>query len=164
MSWLSENGLALYGAVTGTAALLITFFSHRHNVKKDQIKLSVSYTDHPRKSENIERLNSDYSEHPWEKPNIVEIYEVTVRNLGSVPAPLHDVGVIDKDGNKYQALVSRRLSQMNLLQRLPEFDGESLEPRAAKTFSVYLRRDEPVFLPVLAYAIDQTGKEWKGRA
>lgn len=164
MSWLSENGLALYGAVTGTAALLITFFSHRHNVKKDQIKLSVSYADHQNKSQNIERLTTDNSENPFDKPNLVEVYTVTVRNLGSISAPLHDVGVIDKNGNKYQALISHRMSQMNLLQPLSESVDEPLEPRAAKKFSIYLRRDETLFLPVSAYAVDQTGKEWIGRA
>lgn len=164
MLWLSENGLALYGAVTGTAALLITFFSHRHNVKKDQIRLSVSYSDHQNKSQNIERLTSNNSENTFDQPNLVEIYTVTVRNLGSIPAPLHDVGVIDKSGNKYQALISHRMSQMNFLQPLSESVDEPLEPRAAKRFSIYLRRGEAVFSPVSAYAIDQTGKEWIGRA
>ncbi|TDY03004.1 hypothetical protein [Thiohalophilus thiocyanatoxydans] len=162
MSWLSENGLALYGSVTGTAALLITFFSHRHNVKKDQIKLSVSYAGHQNKSKNIELLNTDNSENTWDKPNLVEVYTVTVRNLGSISAPLHDVGVMDKDGKKHQALVNHQMS--HFLQSLSESHSETLEPRAAKTFSVYLRRGESVFLPVLAYAIDQTGKEWKCRA
>lgn len=163
MSWLSENGLALYGAVTGTAALLITFLNHLHSVKKDQIKLSVSYAEHPNKAENLERLNAENID-PWDQPNIVEIYRVTVRNLGSIPAPLHDVGIIDKDGNKRQALVSRRMSQMNLLQPVSESDTEPLEPRASKAFSIYLRKDEPIFSVVSAYAIDQTNKEWIGRA
>ncbi len=164
MPWLSENGLALYGAVTGTAALLITFFSHRHNVKKEQIKLSVSYTDHPKKSENIERLNAENEDSPWQKLNIVEVYTVTVRNLGSIPAPLHDVGVKDKNGDKHQVLVRRRDSEFSIVEPIHESDVEPLEPMSARTFSVYLRRDEPVFSAVAAYAIDQTGKEWKGRA
>jgi hypothetical protein len=161
MSWLGGNELALYGAVIATIALLITFFGYRYNVKKDQIKLSLSYADHPNKSKNIECLYTDNSEKPWDQAKLVEVYTVTVRNLGSIPAPLHDVGVIDKDGKKYQALVSHPMSHTILLQSLTESDNEPLKPRAAKTFSVYLRRGEPFFLPVSAYAIDQTGKEWK---
>jgi hypothetical protein len=163
MSWLNENGLALYGAVTGTAALLITFLSHRHSVNKDQIKLSVTYTEHPNKAENIERLNAENID-PWDQPNIVEFYTVTVRNLGSIPAPLHDVGIIDKDGNKHQALVRQRMSQINLLQPVSESGSEPLEPRASKSFSIYPRKGEPIFSVVSAYAVDQTNKEWSGRA
>lgn len=164
MTWLNQNALALYGAITGTVALLVSFFSHRYNVKKDQIKLDVSYAPHPDQAKNIERLNTEDSESPWDRPNVVEVYLVTVRNLGSIPAPLGDVGVSDKAGKKYQALVSRRFSQMSLLQPLSESNVESLEPRAARTFSVYLRRDEPMFTAVSAYAIDQTGKAWQVRA
>jgi hypothetical protein len=161
--WFTENGLALYGAVTGTAALLITFSSHRLNVKKDQIKLAISYAEHSEKSENIERLNTQNTERPWDQPQIIEVYVITVRNLGSIPAPLDEVGIIDNDGNKHQALVRARMSQMNLLQPITESNVEPLEPRAARTFSVYLRRDEPTFSAVSAYAIDQTGKKWSGR-
>lgn len=161
MSWIIENGLALYGAVTGTAALMISFFNYRHKVKKDQIKLSISFMEHPQKTENIERLNNKDIEHPWEQPHVVEVYLVTVRNLGSVSAPLHDVGVVDKDGYKHQASITLHYSQMSLLKHLPEIDTEALEPRGSKTFSVYLHRDEPQFAAVSAYAIDQTGKEWK---
>lgn len=164
MSWLIENGIALYGAITGTVALAITFISHRHSVKKDQIKLAVSYSEHPKKSENIERLNTKHSDQPWEQPHIVEVYVVTVRNLGSIPAPLHDVGVMDKAGKRYQVLVGRRSSQFNILQPIPECNVEPLEPRSARTFSVYLHRDETIFMPEYAYAIDQTGKEWRAHA
>jgi len=49
MSWISENGLALYGAVTATVALMISFFNYRYKVKKDQIKLAISFMEHPKK-------------------------------------------------------------------------------------------------------------------
>ncbi|MGY0800184.1 hypothetical protein ACW7G0_14190 [Lysobacter sp. A286] len=164
MTWINQQGLALYGAVTGTVALLISFFSYRHNVKKDQIKLDVSCAPHRDQAKNIEHLNTENPESPWDRPNLVEVYLVTVRNLGSIPAPLGDVGVCDGAGKKYQALVGRQLSQMRLLQPLSESNVESLEPRAARIFSVYLRRDEPMFTAVSAYAIDQTGKAWQVRA
>jgi len=162
MSWLVENGLALYGAITGTIALLISFVSHRHNIKKDQIKLAVSYSEHPNKTENIESLNCVNTEHPWNQQKFVEVYLVTVRNLGSISAPLQDVGVMDKEGRKYQALVRSPFNNMNFLQPLTKSNSEALEPKAAKTFPVYLNRGEPIFTAVSSYATDQTGKEWRG--
>lgn len=162
MSWISQNSLALYGAVTGTIAILISFFNYRYNVKKDQIKLNVSYKEHPNKTENIELLISTRMKDSWEQLNCLEVYLVTIRNLSNIPIPIHDVGVIDEHGNIHQALIISHFSQMNLLKSLPETsDTEALKPKASKTFSVYLSRDEAPFTAISAYVIDQTGKEWK---
>lgn len=165
MSWLSQNGLALYGAVTGFAAIAISYFAYRHNVGRDKIRLAVSHHNHPRQAENITRLiGSGDSDKPWNQTSIVEIYEVVVRNLGSVPAPLDDVGIVDSQGARHGALVSRRVSHMGLLEPFAKSDICILEPRTSVQFSVYLRRDEKLFQAVEAYAVDQTGKEWRTHA
>jgi hypothetical protein len=164
MTWLTENGLSLYGAITGTSALLVSFFGYRHNAKKDQIKLALSCAAHPEQAENFSRLNAMPSENSRDRPHFAEVYLVTVRNLGSIPAPLDDVGVMGSDGKKHQVLVSRRTSQMSFLVPLSNSDTGPLAPRASKTFSVYLKRDEPMFSAISAYAIDQTGKAWRVRA
>jgi hypothetical protein len=165
MSWLSQNGLALYGAVTGSTAIAISYFSYRHNVGRDKIRLAVSHRNHPQQAENIARLNdSGDSDKPWNQPSIVEIYEVVVRNLGSVPAPLDDVGIVDSQGTKHGALVSRRVSHMGLLEPIAKSDTCILAPRTSAKFSVYLRRDEQLFQAAAAYVVDQTGREWRTRA
>jgi hypothetical protein len=165
MSWLSQNWLAFYGAITGSIALVISYFTYRHNVVRDRIRLEVSVRNHPYQAKNVERLNApEDSKEPWNRPSIVEVYEVVVRNLGSVPAPLDSVGVVDPQGSKHEALVPRHVSRMNLLEPVAKSDSCVLAPRAAGMFSVYLKRDEPFFHAEAAYAIDQTGKEWCRRA
>lgn len=164
MGWLSENGLALYGAVTGSAALAISYFGHRHNIKKDTIKLAVSLQPHPNQSQNIENMLSTNGKEPWEHVNLTEVFLVTVRNLGSVPAPLEDVGVITNKGEKEHALVSKNHSSGSFLYKVGESHIEALEPKGSRVFSVYLRREQPIFPVVSAYAIDKTGKIWSSRA
>lgn len=162
MSWISQNSLALYGAVTGrTIAIVISFFNYRYNVKKDQITLNVSYKEHPKKTENIDLLIDTSMKEPWEQLSCVEVYLVTIRNLSNISIPLHDVGIIDEHGKIHQALINCQFSQMIFLKPLSETDAEALKPKASKTFSVYLSRNEAPFNAISAYAIDQTGKEWK---
>ena len=56
--WISENWLALYGAVIGTVALIINLSRFFHTLGKDKVKLRVTAEEHPNKSENeIELAN-----------------------------------------------------------------------------------------------------------
>lgn len=148
MLWISQNYLALYGAVTGTIAILISFFNYRYNVNKDQIKLVISCKEHPMKTENIELLINSSTNNSWDRSDVAEVYLITVRNFSNIPVPLDDVGVIDEHKNKHHIS--------------PKTDIETLKPKSSKTFSVYLWRDEALFMAKSAYVIDQTGKEWKG--
>ena len=96
--------------------------------------------------------------------NMTEVFLVTVRNLGSVPAPLEDVGVITEKGAKEHALISKHHSSGSLLYKVGESGIEALEPKGSRTFSVYLRREHPMFSAVSAYVVDGTGKTWYSRA
>lgn len=164
MGWLIENGLALYGAIAGTAALGISYLSHRHNVDKDSIKLSVSFAPHPRQLENIERMLATDGSKPWEQPNLTAVALVTVRNLGVSDAPLDDVGIFTSDGEKISALVSRENDQSLHLYSVKDAKISALPPKSSQTFPVYLRRGQPMFKPRSAYAVDQTGKIWGSHA
>lgn len=163
INWFSANWLACYGAFTGTLALAISYLGYRHAVNKDAIKLAVSFSEHPNKEENIRDMLSTDGKEPWEQPNLTEVYLVTVKNLGSVPAPLEDAGVITSSGEKKYALTSSLDSHGNILRRISESKLEPLIPQSAKTFKVYLKREDAVFEAKQAYVIDQTGKLWCSR-
>lgn len=164
MSWLIENGLALYGAVTGTAALGISYLGYRHNKKRDAIKLAVSLLPHPNQRQNIADMQSTGDKEPWSRMNLTEVFLVTVRNLGSVPAPLEDVGVITDKGEKVHALVHKNLGGGSFLCEVGESCIEALEPKDSRTFSVYLKTEQPLFSVMSVYAKDRTGKTWSSRA
>ena len=167
INWITENGLALYGAVAGTIALLISYFGHRHNIERDRIKLSVDFSPHPDQTKNVEKLRI-----PKEDQNSflagpiyqVEYYVVTVRNIGAVPAPISDVWVKSVDGKIHSSLISVRLGTHSILQKLSETSIDPIEPNSCVKFSIYLRRGESEFKAISAYATDQTGKEWRSRA
>ena len=164
MSWLIANGLALYGAVTGTAALGISYLGYWHNKKRDSINLDVSLRPHPNQIQNIKDMQSTDDSGSLSHSSLKEIFLITVRNIGSVPAPLEDVGVITSKGKKEQALVQKNHGYGSFLYPVGEANIEALEPKDARTFSVYLSREQPAFTAVSAYAIDKTEKEWRSRS
>ena len=159
ISWLRDHGLALYGSITGTAALLISFFNYRHAVAKDAINLKLSHSPHPQAASNLTRLQSTDGE-PWDLANLAVLHVVTVRNVGTVPVPLEDVGIVTNTGERKQSLVPRRADDPMILGTVAEARLPPLEPRSSRNYSVYLRRGEPPFSVSRAYAIDQTGKVW----
>lgn len=164
MDWILNNGLSLYGAITGTLAIFISYLGHRHNVKKENIRLKIEYSPHPEQAENIAKLRMPNNEEkPWEggSPNLVKYFVVTVRNHGTVPAPITDVGIKSQDGKIHQALVSGRDSSPLILHNITDAAIRPIEPKSCESFNIYLRREDPEFKVIYAYAIDQTGKEWR---
>lgn len=160
LSWMHENGLALYGAVVGTAAFVMSYMAHRHTVKIDSIQLALSVAPHPQQQQHVLNLQATAAEQPWNQLNLVEVYTVTVRNIGSIPAPLESVGIITATGEEVAAAVSINC----MLTNVKDSNCSVLAPRSSQTFSIYLRRGQSLFSPVKVFAIDQTGKRWKARA
>jgi hypothetical protein len=163
MKWDLSSGLALYGAITGTLALAVTYFSHRHSLAKDKIKISVSWKPHPNQQHNIEAMLNTAEKEPWKQINLAEVFEVTVRNIGSITAPIEDVGVVTPRGRK-SALVSASSGERSILMAAAQAPISDLEPKTSRTFSIYLGREEEIFTVRSAYAIDQLGKTWHSRA
>jgi hypothetical protein len=162
-TWLRENGLALYGAITGSVALVIAFLGHRHNVSKDTIKLLVTFAEHRHRDSNIQDLLASREKSGSEKLNLVEVYVVTVRNLGHIDAPLEDVGIITASADRKCALIRSPHFGNCILERASAIELGVLAPKASSEFSVYLKQDEPVFTAKCAYVVDQTGKMWTSR-
>jgi hypothetical protein len=160
LNWTHENGLALYGAVVGTAAFAMSFMAHRHSVKIDSIQLTLSVAPHPQQQQHVLDLQATPAAQPWDQLNIAEVYTVTVRNIGSIPAPLESVGIITATGDEITAAVSNNC----MLTNVKDSNCRILAPRSSQTFSIYLKRGQTLFSPVKVFAIDQTGKRWKARA
>jgi hypothetical protein len=164
VNWLSQNGLALYGALTGTAALLINFFVFRHNLNKDKVKLAVSLTEHPMQESNIRDMEATSEKKSWEQINLTEVFVVTVRNVGNVTAHIDGVGVTTASGREIPALVGGEGGNANILEKANSKNIASMPPQSAKSFSVYLNRGEELYKVFNAYAIDQTGMVWRSNA
>lgn len=158
--WFSQNWLALLGAVTGTAALLINYLSYRHNRKKDNIDLKISFMAHPKQADNLKVLAETENNEPWDRPNAVEVYVVTVRNRGGIAAPLSRVGVMTQSGTERLALVQHG----QYTQKAMAGNVEALSAKSERDFILYLERGESMYRVSSAFAVDQTGRRWEANA
>lgn len=158
--WFLQNWLALLGAVTGSLALLVNFLSYRHNRNKDQVRLAVSFAAHPEQEENVRALVESEGKQPWDRPDLAEIYEITVRNTGNIVAPLSSVGVVAAPGVDHAAMVRHG----QFLQIASASNIAPLPAKSERKFAVYLGRGEALYTVTRAYAIDQTGKRWQSNA
>lgn len=163
IDWLSHNWLALFGAATGSLALLLNFLGYRHNLQKDKIKLSVEYKSHPRQDENISRMESTAEKQPWEQIGLVPVFVVTIRNLGNVPAPIEGVGLIIDGGRKRPSLVSSKRGVPNIIEAVSSRNVDALPPLSSRDFEIFLNRGEPLYRVSCAYVVDQTGKTWHSK-
>ena len=161
--WILNNWLALYASIVGTFALFVNLTRLIHTVKKDKTNIKLSIENHPQKSKNIDTLKSTEDSEPWNRPSIVEVYSVIIRNIGNVSAYIENVGIICERGNEHTALV-HSTSGGGLLVSLPEANLEVIEPKSSRKFHIYLRRNEEEFNAQSAFAIDSTGKKWKAKA
>ena len=157
LNWITENWLALFGAITGTVALLIHFLAYQHSRKKGEINLAVSWAPHTQREENIRTLIETEGSKDWERPAMVEVYTVTVTNLGNISAPLSRVGIVTEKGVERLALVNNG----NDLQKTSAENVQPIPPKSEQAFSLYLIRGEEQFEVMKAFAIDQTGKRWE---
>lgn len=159
-NWLAENWLALFGAVTGTFALLIHYLSYRHNRNKDEVDLAVSWAPHADHEENVRELLETEDNKPWDRPGMVEVYTVTVTNRGNINAPLSRVGIITETGVERLAHVH----DGRYMQQATARHIEPIPPKSEETFSVYLKRGDEPYQVMQAFVIDQTGKRWEVNA
>lgn len=157
MSWLSTNWLALYGAVIGTAASVVAGLTYWHNVKKEHIQLELSCQIDQRY---VELSTRGYST-AGGRHGLIAMYHLTVRNIGSVNAPLSAAGIVDTKGNKHDALEIHMAGSMSRV--VSPFFNFVLQPHTTKTFDVYHRVREGPFTAVKAYVVDGTCKEWRAR-
>lgn len=159
-SWLTQNWLALLGAVTGSFALLINYLSYRHSRKKEHISLVLSCAAHHQQVENLRTLEETKNKEAWHGPSMVEFYTVTVRNSGSINAPLAKVGVVTQSGTERTAHVVKG----QYMEESSTSNIEALPPKSERNFNIFLNRGEEPYAVSKAFVIDQTGKRWEVKA
>ena len=159
--WISNNWLALYGAIVGTIALFINLFRFFHTLKKDKVKLKVSVSPHENQKQNIERIAQNVDRPAYEKTNLAEVYVIKVRNIGNVNAFVEDAKLICKAGMERKALVHQNMGNSCILGKIKEID---ISPKSSVSFNIYLKDGEEPFVPSKAIVTDSTGKEWRVNA
>jgi len=164
--WILNNWLALYGSIVGTLALVINITRFIHTIKKDKVKLSISVSCHPDYDSNINKLKEKNYDQEWERPNLVEVYTITIRNTGAVDAYIENASIICKKNKVYNALTyySKTSSFNGLLGSISQVGTIKIEPKASKKLDVYLKADEDIFTAKYIEIEDSTGKKWNKSA
>jgi hypothetical protein len=161
--WISKNWLALYGSIVGTVALIINLSKFMHSVKKDKVKLSLSVAPHPDREANIQRFKDTGKAQPCEQAKLVEVYEITIRNKGTVVAFIEDATLICKKGSAYQAL-THYSGDPCMLGSIPQVGAIEVKPKSSVKLSIYQKREHENFTPKKVEVIDSTGKKWRKNA
>ena len=161
--WLAENALAAYGAVVGTVALLLNLARFVYDRRKDGLRLRVKSRAEGDVVSNSQRLAAPRDD-PFSSPRLLPGYVVTVYNDGHLPAALEDVGIVSADGTDSGALSHRPRANDLMLLPVGSAGLEPIPPKSSMSFTVYLTREKPTLLDVRAcYAVDRTGKRWRGK-
>jgi hypothetical protein len=156
--WLSQNALAFYAAIVGTVALALNLRKYFYDRGKDQLRLTISCVEHAERAGNLERVSAS-RENDWDGPSMLPGYLIKVINEGAVSAHIADVALVDARGRIESALVPYP-GQPNIYRTVREAPQEELVPRAARSFTIYLRRGAPRVVAAQAYVEDATGRRW----
>lgn len=149
---------------SGNGSSVFKLLAIRSCNKKNKVKLSLSVVPHAEREKSMERLISTENNEPWDdRPNVVEIYQITIRNIGNVDAHIEDAGIICQDGKIRQVLINYPGNYCTL-GHLAEVGSVTISAKASKKMSVYLNRGEDLFIAKKAFAIDSTGKKWTAKA
>lgn len=159
--WLRDNLLAAYGAVVGTIALLLNVVRFFYDRGKDSVQLRVSSRPSADLRSNAERLAAFPSD--LDAPKLLPGFSVTVYNDGLVAAHIAEVGVIDANGKDVTALVHRPRAHDMMLWPVGEAGLDPISAKSSQPFTVYLRAGQGVPTVKECFAVDKTGKRWKGR-
>jgi len=164
MNWIQENLLALYGAIVGTTALLLSFGRFWLMYQNIARKLKVASTIDSKAQKRLDELAKPPDIFSGPRPICGPIYRVTVTNPSHVAMHINDVGLMVMNGKKKSKLKAYIHSgSHNFLYHLDDAGGDDLPAGAKKSYSVWLSGDPKIPDIVCCYAEDQLGRIFKGR-
>lgn len=156
--WVIANGLALYGAVVGTAALAISLAKYIHTVRKDEVKLKISVMKHDEYDKGVEILKQNPD--PATGNGWLPAYVVRVTNLGSITAHLQEISLVCDEGSMEGLCLGRD----GFLVKVSEAPKKSIQAKDSQDYVVWNTPDTITWKPKVATVQDQTGKKWKRSA
>lgn len=160
--FISQNLLASYGAVVGTVALILNFMRYRHAVSSSKTRLKLEVIVDKLESDFEATMNPPKKKEPWEGGgrNSLVTHKVKVRNIGGVTAHIQDIWVETQNG-KSSATMPYGGSNQNIYGAVSERGNVEIAPRSSHSFSVFSDREGGYLKIKRAYAIDETGRQWR---
>lgn len=155
---ISQNLLATYGAAVGTCALVLNFMRYRNAVTNTKARLKLEIV--AKKTENAFKLEMSPPEEkaPWEGGSSLITHEVKIRNLSGVPVHIQEVWVQTQNG-RVDAMIAE--SQRNIYEPVSAQGNVRIAPRSSIRFPVFSNKEKGYLKVKRAYAIDETGKDWR---
>lgn len=160
--FISQNLLASYGAAVGTIALVLNFMRYRHAVSSAKTRLKLEVLVDKSEGEFKEAMNPPEDKKPWEGGDRKSLitHKVKVRNIGGVTAHIQDIWVQTQNGKK-AATMPYGGNQHNIYGAVSERGNVEIAPRSSQSFSVFSDKDDGYLKIKRAYAIDETGRQWR---
>ncbi len=155
-NWNWVTIIAIWGALTGSLSLWITYHSNKRNLKVESILLEGA-------QEKLNSLEEPKDIYTKDKKTIGPIYEVTVSNIGHKDVYLKEVGLIYKNQNKRQTLLATTPSHNCIVTS--DLSKIVLPAGAQKSFDVDLNIQNPLEIPKIleCYVIDQNNQKKTGK-
>lgn len=161
--WLQNNLLGVYGAVVGTIALFLNFGNFWLTYIKSIRKLSVKSSVENNAQEKINELGHPPG-HSGDHTIIGPVYKVVVTNISHIALHINDVGVIVNSPSGRKKLSARVIhGQHGFLSTISECGGKEISAGSSQSFSVFLERPFEICNVLSCYAVNQLGKEFKGK-
>lgn len=161
--WTEYKDLLLYySAIVGTIALFLNYKKYKFTIEKENIKLDIFCEKQKEYDDNIKLIKADNLDiHVSEKINLLKLYKITVKNIGSFEAHIKQVGIITHQNKDIEALIVVQ----NSLVAYPSSETEiqPIKAKSSKSFDIYfnIERDKDVFSIKEYYVIDKLGNRWE---
>lgn len=157
-TWFTDNWLSLYGAVVGTIALFFSLSKLVHSVGRDRVQLKVSIAEHPNRLKNLQRMKESLKDDEWERIHYAQVYEVTVRNKGTVDGYIENIQCSCSDQQKRSASVTTAIS--SILQPINQGKPILIKAKSSLKSIIYMKNDED-FIAGKVEVTDSSGRLWK---
>ena len=160
--FISQNLLASYGAAVGTIALALNFMRYRHAISSSKTRLKIEVLVDKPESEFEAAMKPPEDTELWRggNRNSLITHKIKIRNVGGVTAHIQDVWVQAQNG-KQNATMPYGGSQQNIYGAVSERGNVEIAPRSSHSFSVFSDKEGGYLKIKRAYAIDETGRQWR---
>lgn len=160
--FISQNLLASYGAAVGTLALALNFMRYRHAISSSKTRLKIEVIVDKPEADFEAAMNPPEDTEPWRggSRNSLITHKIKIRNVGGVTAHIQDVWVQTQNG-KQNATMPYGGNQRNIYGAVSEIGNVEIAPRSSHSFSVFSDKEGGYLKIKRAYAIDETGRQWR---
>ncbi|APW65820.1 hypothetical protein LPB137_08110 [Poseidonibacter parvus] len=154
--------IAIYGAILSSIAIIINILQYNHSKKEKELKFDFFSTKNKYYDINLKNMNSPYDPMTGSGgANTAHLYDITVKNLGSIDLYINEIYGVSKDDNNHYVLLEK--NSISSLSKLDKKDNISIKPKSSKDFKLYFSKGSESFDLKSVIVIDGTARKIEKR-